>query len=45
MTIAMLLMIVAIVLLFLAAFGVPLGRVQPGWLGLALIALSMVLRV
>lgn len=44
MTISFLLVIIALVLLFLAAFGVSLGRVSPGWLGMALWLLSTVLR-
>lgn len=41
MTIATILLLVAAVLLFCAAFGVPSSRVNLGWLGLALWALSL----
>ncbi|MES3001363.1 MAG: hypothetical protein V4787_11790 [Pseudomonadota bacterium] len=42
MTLALLFMIVAIVLLLCAAFGVPSTRVSLGWLGLALWAIAEV---
>lgn len=39
----LILMIAAVVFLFMAAFNVPTGRVAPGWMGMALWALSIVL--
>lgn len=39
----LILMIAAVVLLFLAAFNVRTGGVSPGWLGMALWGLSIVL--
>jgi len=38
---ATLLMLIVVILLLLAAFGVNLGRVNPGWLGLALWAFTI----
>ena len=39
----LILMIAAVVFLFLAAFNVPTSRVSPGWMGMALWGLSIVL--
>lgn len=40
-----LLLIIACVLLFLAAFGIIIPRVHPGWLGMAVWCLSILLPV
>lgn len=42
---SLILVVASIVLLFLAAFNVSTGRVNPGWLGLALFVLAGVVRV
>ena len=41
--ILLVLWVVGVLLLFAAAFGVALGRVSPGWLAAALIALAVLL--
>lgn len=43
MTISTILMIVAVVLLFCAAFSVPSSRVVLGWLGMAIWATSILI--
>ena len=43
MMLGLILMIAAVVFLFLAAFNVPTSRVSPGWMGMALWGLSIVL--
>jgi hypothetical protein len=43
MSIDLILYVVAFILFLIAAFGVPLGRVAPGWLGAALVTLAMIL--
>jgi hypothetical protein len=43
MSVDQLLFIVAFILFLLAAFGVNLGRVSPGWLGAAVAILAFIL--
>jgi hypothetical protein len=46
MTLTFVLLILAFILLFLAAINIPVSpsRIQLGWLGLALLVLSMILK-
>lgn len=42
-TLILILLIAAFILLVMAAFGIGLGSVSPGWLGLAFVVLVMLL--